>query len=56
MSLSELQQVLRNKVIETAAIAFKIELDQIASELPPKIELGDLAFPVAFFVGKKIKQ
>src|SRR5215468_6635379 len=56
MSLSELQQVLRNQVIETAENAFKIKLDQIASEVPPKIELGDLAFPVAFELAKRIKQ
>jgi arginyl-tRNA synthetase len=56
MSLLDLQQVLRNKVIETAKNVFNIELEQIASEIPPKTELGDLAFPVAFELAKRIKQ
>lgn len=56
MSLVDLQQVLRNKVIETAKNVFNIELEQIASEIPPKTELGDLAFPVAFELAKRIKQ
>ena len=56
MSLSELQQVLRTAVILTAKENFNVELEQIASEVPPKTELGDLAFPVAFDLAKKIKQ
>jgi arginyl-tRNA synthetase len=56
MSLLELQQILRNKVVETAKDVFNIELGNIASEVPPKTELGDLAFPVAFELAKRIKQ
>lgn len=56
MSLLDLQHILRNKVIETAKNVFNIELEQIASEIPPKTELGDLAFPVAFELAKRIKQ
>lgn len=56
MNLSELQNVLREKVIETAAENFNIELEQIVTEIPPKTELGDLAFPVAFDLAKRIKQ
>jgi arginyl-tRNA synthetase len=33
-----------------------IELEQIVSEMPPRIELGDLAFPTAFELAKRIKQ
>ncbi|HEX8117473.1 MAG TPA: arginine--tRNA ligase, partial [Pyrinomonadaceae bacterium] len=33
-----------------------IELEQIPSEVPPRTELGDLAFPVAFELAKRIKQ
>ncbi len=33
-----------------------IELEQIVSEVPPRIELGDLAFPTAFELAKRIKQ
>ncbi len=56
MSLVDLQQTLREKVLETAKSVFNIELEQIASEIPPKTELGDLAFPIAFELAKKIKQ
>ncbi|MGH7783078.1 MAG: arginine--tRNA ligase, partial [Candidatus Binatia bacterium] len=40
----------------TAAEAFGVDLEQIVIEYPPKIELGDLAFPAAFELAKKIKQ
>jgi arginyl-tRNA synthetase len=33
-----------------------IKLEQIVSEVPPRIELGDLAFPTAFELAKQIKQ
>ena len=56
MNLSELQETLRGKVIETAKAEFNVELEQVAGEIPPKTELGDLAFPVAFELAKKIKQ
>ena len=56
MNLIELQNGLREKVIETAKQQFSVELEQIAAEIPPKTELGDLAFPIAFELAKKIKQ
>ena len=56
MNLSELQEILRGKVIETAKTEFNVELEQVAGEVPPKTELGDLAFPIAFELAKKIKQ
>lgn len=56
MNLSELQNSLREKVIETAKQQFSIELQQVAAEIPPKTELGDLAFPIAFELAKRIKQ
>lgn len=56
MTLTELHEVLRERIRSTAKAAFDIELDQVASETPPKTELGDVAFPVAFDLAKKIKQ
>jgi arginyl-tRNA synthetase len=56
MTLSELHEVLRERIRSTARAAFDIDLDNIASETPPKTELGDVAFPVAFELAKKIKQ
>lgn len=55
MSLLLLQNELRTKVVEIAKETFNIELNQIAAEVPPKTELGDLAFPVAFELAKQIK-
>jgi arginyl-tRNA synthetase len=34
---------------------FNIDLDETAVEVPPKTELGDLAFPIAFDLAKRIK-
>lgn len=56
MNLSELQNNLRAKVIETAKKQFSVELEQVAAEIPPRTELGDLAFPIAFELAKRIKQ
>lgn len=56
MTILEIQKLLVEKVRSTAAEKFAIDLDQLATEVPPKIELGDLAFPVAFELAKRIKQ
>ncbi|MGD9627905.1 MAG: arginine--tRNA ligase [Pyrinomonadaceae bacterium] len=56
MTLTELQSVLRDKVRESAQTHFQATLGQIVAEVPPKTELGDLAFPVAFELAKHIKQ
>jgi len=55
MTLTERQSVLRERVREAAQDKFQITLDQIVAEVPPKTELGDLAFPVAFDLAKQIK-
>ncbi len=56
MTIFELQETLRQKVSETASAEFGIDLGQIVSEVPRKIELGDAAFPAAFELAKLIKQ
>ncbi len=56
MSLLHLQKTLRETVIATAKEKFGVELETVAAEVPPKTELGDLAFPVAFELAKRIKQ
>ncbi|MEP6923943.1 MAG: arginine--tRNA ligase [Pyrinomonadaceae bacterium] len=55
MSFLQLQENLRDKVKKAAFEFFNVELDQIAAEVPPKTELGDLAFPAAFELSKQIK-
>jgi len=56
MNLSGIQELLRSQVRETALSAFNIVLEQVAVEYPPKTELGDAAFPIAFELAKRIKQ
>lgn len=56
MTVTEIQNALREKLREAARAKFNIELEQVASEIPPKTELGDLAFPAAFELAKLIKQ
>lgn len=56
MTLLQLQNILRERVRQTALKSFNVELAQIASETPPKTELGDLAFPIAFELAKLMKK
>ena len=56
MTLVELQTKLRDSIRDAARSLFGIELKQLVSEVPPRTELGDLAFPVAFELAKQIKQ
>jgi arginyl-tRNA synthetase len=56
LNLIELQKTLRESVRAAAAGKFGVELEQVPAEVPPRTELGDLAFPVAFELAKRIKQ
>ena len=56
MNLIELQQRLRERVRAAAASKFGVKLYQVPAEVPPRTELGDFAFPVAFELAKRIKQ
>lgn len=56
MSLSELQNTIRLRVAEASQELFGAAPEQLACEVPPKTELGDLAFPAAFELAKLIKQ
>ncbi len=56
MSLGNLQEALRNRVREAAQEIFAVTLSQVAGETPPRTEMGDMAFPVAFELAKLIKQ
>ncbi len=56
MTVTVLQNAIREAVRAIAQAQFSVELDQIVVEIPPKTELGDLAFPVAFELAKNIKQ
>jgi arginyl-tRNA synthetase len=55
MTVLQLQEKLR-EVLETASTRlYGAVPDHIASEVPPKTELGDLAFPAAFELAKLLK-
>ncbi len=56
MSLTAFQITLTEKIKQTVSDNFAISLENIAAEIPPKIEFGDLAFPVAFELAKQLKQ
>src|ERR1051325_9805550 len=56
VNLIEFQEELKTRLRDAALELFDIELDQIAAEAPPRTELGDLAFPIAFELAKQIKQ
>ena len=56
MTLIEIQERLKQQVKAAALELFGLELDQLSAETPPKPELGDLAFPVAFELAKLVKQ
>ncbi len=56
MNIVKLQETLRETVKQTAAETFGVALENLVMEIPPKTELGDLAFPVAFELAKQIKQ
>jgi arginyl-tRNA synthetase len=51
-----LQERLRGVVREAAREKFGVELEQVVSEVPPRTELGDLAFPAAFELTRRVKQ
>ena len=56
MTLIELQRKLKDRIRTAARETFGVELPQPAAEVPPRPELGDLAFPVSFELAKLIKQ
>ena len=56
MNIVKLQETLREAVKQTAKETFGVNIENLVTEIPPKTELGDLAFPVAFELAKLIKQ
>lgn len=55
MSLRNLQDVLIDRVRAAAEADFGLNVVQVNCEIPPRTELGDLAFPIAFELAKLIK-
>ena len=56
MTLIEIQDQLKQQTRAAAFELFGVELEQVGAEVPPRPDLGDLAFPVSFELAKRIKQ
>src|SRR3989441_7086791 len=50
-----IQESMRDRVRSAITKVFEIDLAEIPVEVPPRTELGDLAFPVAFELAKRLK-
>ena len=51
-----LQERLQRRVAEVLKERYDVELSSFPVELPPKIELGEMALPVAFELAKRLKK
>ncbi|MFN7927551.1 MAG: arginine--tRNA ligase [Blastocatellia bacterium] len=52
---SSLSADLKQRVISLVREQFNLEVTDFPTEIPPRTELGDVAFPVAFELAKRIK-
>ena len=50
-----IQEALRERMRSAITNLFGINLEEIPVEVPPRTELGDLAFPIAFELAKRLK-
>src|SRR5215471_5881122 len=50
-----IQETMRERVRSAINKLYDIDLDEIPVEVPPRTELGDLAFPIAFELAKRLK-
>lgn len=46
---------IKQRLLALVREKFQVELTDLATEIPPKTELGDLAFPLAFELAKRLK-
>lgn len=56
MTIVEIQNLLKQTVLDAALAKFGVDLGSPVLEVPPKIELGDAAFPAGFELAKLLKQ
>lgn len=56
MVLLKLQEDLKERVRAAALAKYGVDIGRVGAEVPPRTELGDLAFPVAFELAKRIKE
>jgi arginyl-tRNA synthetase len=46
---------IKQRLLALVREQYQLELTDLATEIPPKTELGDLAFPIAFDLAKRLK-
>lgn len=52
----DLQEIIKQRLREAAAREFGLTFERLATEVPPRTELGDLAFPIGFELAKLFKE
>lgn len=50
-----IRRIIRERLLSAVKQLFDLDLDEVAVEVPPRTALGDLAFPVAFELAKRLK-
>ena len=50
-----LQEAVRNQLSSAIKKTYGLDLNNFSAEIPPRTELGDLAFPIAFELAKQLK-
>src|SRR5262245_50818656 len=50
-----IQEAVSARLRAAIAALFDIHLEELSVEVPPRTELGDLAFPIAFELAKRLK-
>src|SRR6516225_8002828 len=50
-----IQDTIKTRIKAAIKALFNIEIDELSAEVPPRTELGDLAFPFAFELAKQLK-
>ena len=53
---NNVQQILKERLAAEVDTRFGVELQDIVAETPPQVELGDLAFTVAFDLARKARK
>jgi arginyl-tRNA synthetase len=56
LTLLQIQTLLRENLADLSNRMFGVLPDNMVVEIPPKTQFGDLAFPIAFELAKKLKQ
>jgi arginyl-tRNA synthetase len=54
--LLALTQNLENALLERISARYKVSYDALSFTIPPKIELGELALPIAFDLARKVRR